>query len=324
MTGPLDRYFDDFGRQLEHAATPPAHRARVPIRWFAATGLACATIGFVVLLVSGGSSTHPVDAIAAARRAITPSGSDIVYLRITSRIGPVHGANVTQEVRQARTTEQWAAADPSRWRLVQTIPASRRFGIVVDNGRRIVGREEFSYADGAQSVYDVRLNRVIVNEGYANSSPASQPLGPFPSDPQRSLRQLLQSGQVRDTGIVQAHGRTVRRLRRVTGHGAGVRIFTYDVDPKSFAPVAGALQMGSPLRHSTRGTPAPVFTENFVVDAYRRIPLADRTARLLTIQPPAGTTVIRYAVNERARHRTRIAICRVRGDQSLACRRARP
>jgi hypothetical protein len=317
MTDPLDHYFDDFGQRLDDAARTPARRVRQPITWFAASALTCAAIAVVVLLVVGGSSGRPVDAFAAARKAITPSSSDIVYLRVTNRLNPVRGVTLTQQVRGPHTTEQWTASDPSRWRLVQTIPSSRRWGVVVGNGRRIVGREEFTYADHKQSVYDVRLGRVIINEGYAKSSPASKPLGPFPGDPQRTLAQLLQTGQLRDLGIVEAHGRTVHRLRRVTGHGPTLRIFTYDVDPKTFAPIAGALRFGSPVRHNSRGTPD--FTETFLVDEYRRIPLNDRTARLLTIHAPAGTTVIRYAVNERARNRTRIATCRVRQDQTLAC-----
>jgi hypothetical protein len=319
MTDPLDRYFNDFGQRLDDAARNPARRVRQPITWFAASALTCAAIAIVVLLVGGGSSTRPVDAFAAARKAITPSGSDIVYLRVTSRLVPIRGVTMSEEVRGPHTTEQWTASDPSRWRLVATIPASRRSGVVVSNGRRIVGREEFTYADHKQSTYDVRLGRVIINEGYAKSSPASQPLGPFPGDPQRTLPQLLRTGQLRDVGIVRAHGRTVHRLRRVTGRGPTLRVFTYDVDPKTFAPIAGALRIGSPVRQGSRGTSIPDLTETFLVDEYRRIPLNDRTARELTIHPPAGTTVIRYAANERARHRTRIATCRVRQDETLAC-----
>jgi hypothetical protein len=106
------------------------------------------------------------------------------------------------------------------------------------------------------------LGRVIINEGYPKNSPASQPLGPFPGDPQRTLPQLLQTGQLRDLGIVKAHGRTVHRLRRVTGHGENLRIFTYDVDPKTFAPIAGALRIGPPVRNTSRGVPD--ITETFL------------------------------------------------------------
>src|SRR5439155_14741985 len=134
--------------------------------WRTAPLLACALIALVVVLVSGGSSTKPVNAVAAARRAITPSADEIVYLRVTNRVGHIRGVNVTRQVAQKHTTEQWTAADPSRWRYVQTVPRDRRFGTVVSEGRRVIGREEFTYADGRQSTYDVNLGRVVVTEGF--------------------------------------------------------------------------------------------------------------------------------------------------------------
>jgi hypothetical protein len=323
MTDPLDRYFDDFGRQLERPDVAPAGRSdRQPITVLAASTAACAVVvAAVVLLVAGGSSTHPVDAVAAARLAITPSAGEIVYLRITGRLEPIPNVTFSNGVGEAQTTEQWAAAKPSRWRLVQTIPRSHSSGSVRARGRALTGRQEFTYADGKQSVYYVERHEVVINEGFPPSGPASKPLGLLGGDPQRTLPGLLQAGKIRDLGIVHAHGRAVRRLQSQATRDGLRRTFTYDVDPSTFAPVGGEWRLTSVTHQRPKGrhTRTIAGAETFTVDQYKRIPLTPSTAGLLTVHPAPGTRVIRYAVKPSGRGRTRIATCVVRRDRSLAC-----
>ena len=81
---------------------------------------------------------------------------------------------------------------------------------------------------------------------------------------------MLESGKLTDQGEVESGGRSVRRL---AGEVSGEPL-TYDVDPATFAPVAGAHGKGS-----------------FTVERYEKLPLTDETAELLTLTPPAGAKV---------------------------------
>jgi hypothetical protein len=80
---------------------------------------------------------------------------------------------------------------------------------------------------------------------------------------------------LRDQGEVESGGRTVRRL---TGeeHGAKIR---YDVDPKTFMPVAGRIGQAT-----------------FDVEVYEKLPYDEQ---LLEITPPPGTKKVVRAFKRR-------------------------
>lgn len=301
----LDRYLDDFGERLEQAEASARHRGRRRAMWSATAVVACAAIAVALVLVTGGSSTQPVDAIAAARQAVTPSRGEIVYLRITSWPGlPTTPASVSPR----HTTEQWVASGPSRWRIVQRITPYER---VVQQGVRSRGREEFDYADGHEGYYSRARRVMTVTTGFALNGPASKVPSLFGVDPQLSFSKQLQAGEIRDLGIGSFRGREVRRLQRTypdDGAGRSRRVLTYDVDPKTFAPVGGEWRVVF-VRNGKAARTASGLTVQFVVDAYRRIPINEETAGLVRIRPAVGTRVVRYRVLKNDRGRTRIATC---------------
>ncbi len=174
--------------------------------------------------------------LAAARDALTPA-NEIVYMRIRSGSGKF-----------ASVSEQWAAQDPRRWRLVYEYPRGTR---VRDSDGPIRGRVETGYAAGRQSTYFVERNTMRVLKDLPDDGPhARLPglIGQGGGDPQADLRAMLAAGKLKDTGEVQAGGRTVRRLVSDSESRDIRRIVTYDVDPVTFAPVQVSYRIIGPPR----------------------------------------------------------------------------
>ena len=303
-----ERFFDDFGARLGAAAqaTPRRERRR---RTLAGT-LAVACLLAVALLVaaSSGPGGRRLDAVAAARAALAPHGA-VVHLRLTTTIP-------SAKVMATRTTEQWTATDPPRWRLVQTVPrATPGYRVLGSDGRRVVGREELAYGGGRASTYEVANGLLTIQEGFADDGPAAQPPSLLRGDPATDLRTMLAAGRVVDAGLVRAHGRTVRRLTtRSATHGATHTELTYDVDPETFAPVGGSLRFVGRLQRLRPGSPPRTtgFTTSFRVDAYERLPLDARTAKLLEIAPARGARVVVVSREERLRGQRERAVGCVR------------
>lgn len=318
MSDPYDRYLDDFGARLQAAvsARPRRPRRRLALGSLIATAAVAAAL---VLVLPGSPAGRPLDVVAEARAALAPPG-EIVYLRITTSWSADPGGTAPPP----STTEQWTAADPPRWRLVQTLPRDHRNGTVSDgDGRRIVGRQEFAYAAGRQSDYRVELNRLLINTGYSEHGAAAKRPGPLGGDPATELRAMLTHGKVTDAGLVDTGGRTVRRLiSESSGSGGPARRFTYDVDPDTFAPVRGVLRLrfGFPA-----GTRSPVvLTSTFTVDRYERLPINAQTAKLLTIATNARTKVTVVTAEARRRLlRERTKGCRRTADGDRVCRLTR-
>lgn len=98
---------------------------------------------------------------------------------------------------------------------------------------------------------------------------------------------MLSSRQLRDAGTVQSDGKSVRRLVGMsTGvHADGTpRRVVFDVDPKTFAPIAGStsLEAGNRRRITTR----------FQIQRYERLPLDATTTELLRIPINGDTKVV--------------------------------
>jgi hypothetical protein len=282
----LERYLDDFGAAL-HRARPPK-RGR---RSFALGGaLAVATAAVVALLLlapAGGSRPGgPIDAVAAVRKALDPSGV-ILHMRVRSDAPPGVGGV------QRSFQETWSAQAPQRWHL-------RQWGLV---GKSLHRRPapEMAYGGGEQSDYNGK--RLRIQRGYKDNTPQTRLPNLFSAtggDPDTDLRALLSSGKLRDEGEMQVGGRTVRRLSR---DERGIRTLVFDVDPVTFAPLGGTLNF---FRRAGQGK--PLFTFTFVVEAFERLPITTETEKLLTIAPPAGTrTVVVTAAQMRARERRRQA-----------------
>jgi hypothetical protein len=321
MSDPLDDYLDDFGTRLDERAARPRGR-RPLVRRVALAAAAAVIVAVAVVLLDTGSPSRPVDAVAAARDAVTPTADEIVHLSITSRLSARGDVRVSAP--RTRRHEQWVGVAPNRWRAAErTDPDPDAPRPSDPAGRRV----EYAYGDGRYVDWDASRNRVTVTSPFAEDGDAARAPGPFGGDLQRTLPELLRTGEVRDLGIVRARGRQVRRLVRVEKPGDGLvgRTLTYDVDAQTSAPVGGELRF---LMRSRRGRPGGPTTETtseliqtFVVDVYERLPVTPRTARLLTVRPPAGTPLVEYRLRRDGRGRVRVASCRVPADGSLACPR---
>lgn len=273
MTTDLDRYLDDFGAQLRAAEPPPPRRG---LALGAALAVAAAAIAAVLLLAPG----RTVDALAAAREALDPTG-EIVHMRIRT------------EGELGATTEQWWTGDPVRWRISQQFER----GKLADLEGPIEGRLEVAYAAGVHSRYVSGRDALLEVAGYAEDAPQSRmpTLLGVTGNEGLDLRAMLAGGEVQDLGEVRAGGRTVRRFVSERSAPGLPRTFTYDVDPVTFAPLEIALR----FEPSAEGVAPPDTV--MTVEAYERIPLTEESAKLLAIQPGAQTAVTRRTVAEQER-----------------------
>jgi hypothetical protein len=292
--GSYQQLLDDFGRQLERAAS--THRgpstARRPI-WM---GLALAAVAAIALILGGAGGTARVDVIAQAQAALSPPGG-LVYMVTTTRV-EVPGRTIAQP--PPVSTEQWSSGTPERWRIAQTLPAHGNIHVIGPHGP-IVGLEEFSYANGTTEYYARALNVLEITTGLSDNGPAATDLtSPLGTDPVVELRAMLNSGRLHDAGTRTLDGRAVRRLVGEEPRGRNPAWpIEYDVDASTFVPVQVAIQMRtqSPAAPQT-GT--PILIES--VDKYARLPLTPSALRLLTIHPTGKPTIYRRRADETQRH----------------------
>ncbi len=283
----LDRLKDHFGEELARAARQPRRRVLLSRRTLAFAAAASA-VAVVVALLSwpGGGGGSGLDVIAEARAALTPSDDEIVHLVIATSFVTPDGPQEPQ------TSEQWSAINPARWRLINTAASFRevRPGQPLDpDAQSFTDRLQQSYRPGDFRSFMPHGNdmSVLLGPGADERSRVPSALGLGDGDPVTELARMLGSGQLRDTGTVQSEGRTVRRLAgTLTGvHADGTpRRVVFDVDPDTFAPLAGSasVTLGSAGRTTTR----------FRVKRYERLPLDDKTAELLRIPTNPDTTVV--------------------------------
>ena len=314
---PYQRYLSEFGERVEEAARAAAPRphSRWPVA--AAAVLAVALAG--ILLLGGPSGGDRINVVAEAKAALGASDSgEIIHLVTVSR-SLLIGANEAVQHRfdefayshwgEYRPTrfEQWSTDD--RWRVAtdqRTIGPKmfagmphypgfyisdselQRIGLAKD----VTGPTQESYADGVDSLY-VEDAGVVIRSHLADDSPtASLPGGIYTGsptllggDPVDALRKALDSGNLRDAGMAEVDGRSVRRLMDNNG------TFEYDVDAETFVPVrvrmfghwAGAVDSPYPVQR---------MAEDVTFVTYETLPLEASTEHLVELNPPAGTTVV--------------------------------
>ncbi|MBE2319535.1 hypothetical protein DVA67_026445 [Solirubrobacter sp. CPCC 204708] len=258
----LDAYMDDFGRDLHRAAHTRRSRRRAARLLLPAVPAGAALAVAISALPSGGGG---VDAIAAAREALAPDG-EIVHMKIELR----HGTRVVMP------SEQWYAANPTRWR-------TRFEGGVI--GRRSGGnRIETAFFKDRLRFYDAWTDTVTIWRDaklpQAGASPSM-----FGGDPATDLRAELDKGDVRDDGVVSVDGRQVRRLVREDGQYGFKRRFVYHVDPKTFEPIGGHMSFRRRGGKFMRGP-------QFKVTLYERLPLNARNEQLLKFDKTLDTRYV--------------------------------
>lgn len=258
----LDRYLDDLTSTLL-AARRPRRRPRAA---FGAFGAFAAVAGAfaVLLLPSGGDRT--VDALAAARSALSPDG-EVLHIRVRYALDPA--SQITPTGRVLRTKELWISQRPSRWRAVQELA----------NGDRI----EQAYADSVLRVADSATGKVTEERGLRDADPGARApslFGDRAGARTLDVGQMLSSAEFEDRGERKnASGRVVRRLVSRDGDKP-VKSITYDVDPSTFHPIGGAVRYFAP-NDRTR----PAATINFAVEVYERLPATGQGADQLTVKP---------------------------------------
>jgi hypothetical protein len=307
----LTAYLVDFGERLTAAAATSPSRRRPRLLLM---GLAAAGVAAVIVAVALGATSDRLDPVAEARAALASPG-EIIYMKITSTTTSTTSGTVPAP----RTTEQWSAVNPLRWRYVQSIPhASAREGAMGDSRGPIFGRMELSYGHGVLRDYLAERNSLTVTTGYRDDElDARMPslLGQGSGDPQGDLRSMLSDAEVSDEGEQRVGGKTVRRfvsVRQRSSTQSRLRL-VLDVDPATFAPLQGSVSL------SFNGEDARV-VDHLHVDEYRRIPLNDRTERLLEIDTAPGTKVrgdCLQALRERVNRWK--AKCRPLKNGNLAC-----
>ena len=277
MTRPLDPYLDDFGRQLRDARVPSR---RVPLVTRGAVVAVTAAAVLAVVLLSGKDAARPVNAVAAARAAVSPASGDIVHLRYTTRNSAPGDIRMSEEVRRPTRTEQWATGDPPRWRVREE--ALGRDGALVS---------DLSFAGGTQRAYFAERNRLFVARGLSPRGLAARIPGFFGTDPREAVLSMLSTGRARDAGLVRRDGRELRRITATRRRGRIVERLVYDFDPDTAAPVTGRLTLEIPQRPGRPGARAYALVKRFTVEAYDRLTLTPENERLLSVDVPPGATV---------------------------------
>lgn len=309
----LDRYLDDFGRHLEHAAHAvggrPSRAPRRPVFGLGGGALAVAIVVVAILLVVP-ASEHRLDAVAEARAALGTDG-DIVHFLLRSRVVIENQeAGRTMRVPQPTTAEYWTATSPARWRVAFSYSdlKTRSGGTVRRDflGRTLRGPAQVAYSDNALSTYVKAFDELRIVSGYAAGQASAVPtpvvLG---SDPVASLRRLLDQRRLRDEGVIEVNARKVRRFAGIERRRVGSRTveigLRYDVDPATSTPIS--VRIEQPYARN-RQAPRPVTVLQF--GRYERLRLTTENARLLEIRPstpPKRTVRMTLAEFREARQR---------------------
>jgi hypothetical protein len=303
---PLDRYLDDFGRTLHHAAAegrPRRDRRRFTLL-AAATAATAAAVLVALLALPGGSATRRLDVLAEARAAITPRPGRLTHLVVRqTAVAPPNRPDMHVSA-PPTTTEQWSVADPPRWRIAFSYPEpGGPGGTVVDRGGIVSGPVQVAYADGTESTYKQRRNTLRRVTGFSDHGPAANVPGstPLGNDPIAALRAMLARGALHDAGTAAVGDREVRRLLGSDVRTFGsVRVVTkveYDVDPETFTPVRARVELPIPAKGDDR------FASVLEFLAYERLPLTTQNAKLLQIQPVGPPPAITVTKARRPRQR---------------------
>lgn len=251
-------------------------------------GAAAIAVATTILTLTNSGSTPPPDrvagdAITRASAAISPSAG-IAHLTIVS-------VDATTPY-PYRRIESWSATGPARWRT-RAYPRPNPHSGVLRNGKIVSLKrpEELSYGDGKLTTYYLDFNEATVLTGVSADSPSAKNhalTGLRGNDPIGVLRRKLEAGDFRDAGLVNADGRQVRRLVAASAHGSRRYRTVYDVDPRTFAPVAVDDTLSSVDRKGKRHT-----STTRLRLTYQALADTAGNARLLRITIPQDAKVTR-------------------------------
>lgn len=267
-------------RLLATPVAPERRPKRVRLRrWtLAAAATACAAlVAFVSVNLLDSDSPGP-NVIELAVAAV--SRDDAVYHALERRSAKTSGPGSLPRDDRSLYAESWYASDGSRHEKWFTSRGGRRGKFVTEfAGRRAPGRR-----GGPMLVWDGITNTIVSRRfGYSpgvSGVPSVDPSG----DLGEGLRALEAQGRLRVAGTTEVDGRRAYRLTSGTVEGPvgdTKERLEFVVDAETYLPLV--------LRYTQVGVETgnrSVLTSRYIV--YERLPLNDRTRRLLDLDPHPG------------------------------------
>lgn len=240
--------------QLSRAAEDHARRRRRRRRQLPTATALVALTGLAVFLSIGWPSQR-LDITSKASAALS-APSELIHTVMTRSIETPGSAG---NAPTPDTIEQWAASNPTRWRIA-------------------IGSDQVAYRNGTQTT--LREGHSAHQTPYDDNAEAPG-FGPLGSDPVTTIKSMIDAGELQDAGQVVVDGRQVRRLEGQTstrfGEATTVLDVTYDVDPESYEPIAARAT-------NARATGDAAANVTIRFERFERLPLTPDNARLLEIQ----------------------------------------
>lgn len=318
----LDDHLDGLAEALVAAQGRADARRRRLLR-ASGTGLAALAITGAFVAVPGGSRLDPVE---RARAAVAPGGGVLHWVVASIHLGP-EGGKFSREPADPPETEVWSAASGQPgWRMLQPVDGRPRYcGVQVmvvgdvrkDNpihGPALIEPEQYAVSRRGTQLYSSYSRAMVVSERPVDV-PAGTADGPGmgagtlpggdPRDPVLSIRRAFERGALRDAGELVEGGRRLRKLigeadptRPAKGYRPRPDQLTYLVDATTSEPVElrtrrwGVWSRAGGYRHMKWTTSIERFSK------FERLADTPEHRKLLQIQPPPGTKIVRIKRDE--------------------------
>jgi hypothetical protein len=298
----------DAGDAVSRDAARSRGRRRVPRP---ALGIGGVLVGAAVLIAVLLSLGGRVDLVEEARAALGSPG-EIVHFTVYSR--PLHrtardGLCTPADPADSPHTEVWQTTSaPLRFRTVSPAMDPKCGVMSTVDGTQISGPSAYALDGTTSTTYYPDLDRLDrITDLPANAPSAAAAAIGFPNGGGRGqdfvgdLRSLLTDEHFHVVGHgTEPDGRRVVTLagQMITarGHGAGysksIRDMTYVLDAETYVPVRFTQHSKFTFRRGNGRVRDGVMTVPATVTTfpiYERLPLNDKTAKLLTIQPQRPT-----------------------------------
>jgi len=289
-----ERLLEGFGELLQEADARTAERRPGPRRAVAgALALAVILTASGTLMLTGTGGSGRLDIVAQAEAALSPVGH-VVHLVTTSHMEMRGGSQAEivgpeAEDNEPRVAERWSASQPTRWRVLATVPSVTAQGTHLEQVQR-------AYAGSVEEVYLQSVNTLDITTGISEGGTrVDLHDGPLGVDPAARIRSMLEAGQLHSAGGGTVDGRVVERLvgdepSSSFGPAHPPWPIEYDVDANTYIPVRFTVEEVGMSFPGNTGTPTQVVE----VNTYEQLPINETTTSLLGIQPAGNPMVVRH------------------------------
>jgi hypothetical protein len=293
---PLERHFQDFGRELRLASARERAARRTRRIGSLAGAIAAAGLAATVLV-----AVLPRGGVGDAKGGHGTGGAIIHYVVSSGRVTSTIDGHTTRQARACieGDREVWArTSGPPRWRAIYPAPArDRSCGITMDaDGRIETGRTQEAVDGDRVTNYSPSLGQIRITTdvhedlGYSPDILPSLAYGDFVDrdrDLVGSIGSMLHDGRVVVTGHGTKDGRATLTLvgedQRDAGDGTAQSTTTYVVDAKTYDPIT----MDFTLRYTPDEDLQAVETQSSSVrfKAFERLPATAANLALLQVRP---------------------------------------